>query len=53
MDGRDQEDALKEHGDITIRSEGKVTDDRSDTEFVGTEHESKGNRHKPVESSFP
>ena len=41
-----------EHGQITVRFEGKVTDDGSDSEFIGTEHQPDGKNHKPAKSRF-
>lgn len=41
-----------QHGIITVWAEGKVTDHRSDTEFIGTEHKPYSNGYKPVECSF-
>jgi len=38
-----------EHGIITARVKCKVTDNGSNTKFIGTEHKSNGDGYKPVE----
>lgn len=40
------------HGIITARVERKVTYDRGDTQFIGTEHKPYGNSNKPVKRRF-
>ena len=42
-----------QHGIIRTRAEGKVTDNRSKSKFIGTEHKTDRNGNKPAESSFP
>ena len=39
-----------EHGQITVRFQGEVTDYGSDSEFIGTEHQPDGENHKPAKS---
>ncbi len=41
-----------EHGQITVRFQGEVTDYGSDSEFIGTEHQPDGENHKPAKSRF-
>ena len=42
-----------QHGIITAWIECKVTDNRSEAKFIGTEHKTNRNGNKPAESSFP
>ena len=39
-----------QHGIIRTRAEGKVTDNRSKSKFIGTEH--KADRHKTISIKF-
>jgi len=41
-----------EHGQITVRFQGEVTDHGGDTEFIGTEHQANSKDCKPAECSF-
>ena len=41
-----------EHGQITVRFQGEVTDYRSYSEFIGTKHQPQGKNHEPAESCF-
>ncbi len=40
------------HGVIASGTEGKVTDNRSKTKFIGTKHKTYGNGYKPAECGF-
>lgn len=42
-----------QHGIIRTRAEGKVTDNRSKSKFIGTEHKADRNGYKPAEGSLP
>ena len=41
-----------QYGIITVLTEYKVTDYRSDTEFTGAEHKTYNNSYKPAEGCF-
>ncbi|EOS32596.1 hypothetical protein C804_02697 [Lachnospiraceae bacterium A4] len=41
-----------QHGIIRTWAEGKVTDNRSKSKFIGTQHKADRNGNKPAESSF-
>ena len=38
-----------DHGEVTVRFQGEVTDYGSDSEFIGTEHQPDGKNYKPAE----
>ena len=42
-----------DHGKVTIRGEGQVTDDGGNAKFIGPEHKSYNNRDKPAEGCLP
>lgn len=52
MESADQEEARKkvEHGEVTVRFEGEITNHGSYSKFIGTEHQSHGKNHEPAES---
>ena len=41
-----------EHGQITVRFQGEVTDDGSNSEFIGAKHQTSSKNHEPAECSL-
>ena len=41
-----------EHGQITVRLQSEVTDDGSNSEFIGAKHQTSSKNHEPAECSL-